>query len=461
MKIIKKLLTAVLSLLLITGLMPLSAAAENSGILSDSSSEAENSPENGGRITSIEATLREPELSETPDQAPLYSSSPVNGITLRNIIWYRLEKEKYTGTAADEWDAMTEGEKFQTGFYYRADLYFDADENFTFAGEMTGTINGRAHDSRYGNVSDTDYAYLCIIFEPLSENTGKIRDITATLTSPALGMTPDMKPAWSSDPSDSVSLRQVIWHRLEEAKYTGTSADEWDLMAENETFAEGFYYWAELYFDAAEGFVFAETMTGEINGRVHDNRYGDVGNKDYACLSIFFEPLTEDHRTEITDIRAEITSPVLGEKPDYQPTYTTTPADTAALRTVSWYRLSEASYTGSSDDPWEMMPEGSVFEKGYYYAAMLNFGASEGCVFTENMTGSINGKPHSSLYGGIYQGDFASLRIEFEPLVAEGGGQTTTPAVKTGDENRPWIFLAAAAAIACANVVMIRRRKRK
>ena len=123
-------------------------------------------------VTNIAATITAPELGATPDYHPVFTSTPADSVELDEITWYKIAIADFTGTYEDVWDEMETDEAFTTGYYYSVDMYFNPNDGYKLTESTTGTVNGKPHDSTYGNVFDEessyDGAYLCGLFEPLA-----------------------------------------------------------------------------------------------------------------------------------------------------------------------------------------------------------------------------------------------------------------------------------------------------
>ena len=145
-------------------------------------------------VTNIAATVTAPAIGATPDYHPVYASTPENGVQMHEITWFKIAAADFTGTEEDDWDAMASDEAFTTGYYYSVHMYFNPNEGYKLTESTTGTVNGKPHDSTYGNVFDegfSDYgAYLRGLFEPLA--------VEYTIDLPfslAVKLTGDKKPA--------------------------------------------------------------------------------------------------------------------------------------------------------------------------------------------------------------------------------------------------------------------------
>ena len=127
--------------------------------------------------------------------------------------------------------------------------------------------------------------------------------------------------------------------------------------------------------------------------------------------------------TPVTNIAATVTAPALGQKPDYAPVIVANPADSVDLEVVYWCKIAAADFTGTDEDDWVVMASDETFTTGYYYSVDMYFNPNEGYKLTESTTGTVNGKPHDSTYGNVFDEGFsdygAYLRGLFVPLAVE------------------------------------------
>ena len=127
--------------------------------------------------------------------------------------------------------------------------------------------------------------------------------------------------------------------------------------------------------------------------------------------------------TPVTNIAATVTAPALGQKPDYAPVIVANPADSVDLESVYWCKIAAADFTGTDEDDWDVMASDETFTTGYYYSVDMYFNPNEGYKLTESTTGTVNGKPHDSTYGNVFDEEFSNygayLRGLFEPLAVE------------------------------------------
>ena len=146
------------------------------------------------------------------------------------------------------------------------------------------------------------------------------------------------------------------------------------------------------------------------------NRFSPIG---YQYIKIEKGDLAPS--TPVTNIAATVTAPALGQKPDYAPVIVANPADSVDLEEVFWCKIAAEDFTGRNEDNWDAMALDETFTTGYYYSVYMHFNPNEGYKLTESTTGTVNGKPHDSTYGELYEeGDSAAYLCGlFEPLETE------------------------------------------
>ena len=148
------------------------------------------------------------------------------------------------------------------------------------------------------------------------------------------------------------------------------------------------------------------------------NHFSPIDNKYKYYKYIKIEKGDLAPSTPVTNIAATVTAPALGQKPDYAPVIVANPADSVDLEEVYWYKIAVADFTGTYKDYWDKMASDEAFTTGYYYSVHMYFNPNEGYKLTESTTGTVNGKPHDSTYGELYEeGDSAAYLCGlFEPL---------------------------------------------
>ena len=159
-------------------------------------------------------------------------------------------------------------------------------------------------------------------FYAIWEDIKNIDSITATITEPVLGKTPDYDPVYTSNPADGVEIVDITWYKIAAEDFTGTDEDSWKTVSSSEEFATGYYYTVDMYFITKEHFAISESTTGTVNGKPHDSTYFNIYVHTYkAYLCAVFEPLN-------------VVTPVTGLK--------ITPASSSSL-TLSWDKNDSAT----------------------------------------------------------------------------------------------------------------------
>ena len=151
------------------------------------------------------------------------------------------------------------------------------------------------------------------------------------------------------------------------------------------------------------------------------NHFSPIDNKYKYYKYIKIEKGDLAPSTPVTNIAATVTAPALGQKPDYAPVIVANPAGSVDLEEVFWCKIAAEDFTGRNEDNWDAMALDETFTTGYYYSVYMHFNPNEGYKLTESTTGTVNGKPHDSTYGELYEeGDSAAYLCGlFEPLAVE------------------------------------------
>ena len=219
------------------------------------------------------------------------------------------EPPRWSSVAYNYDDVYTEA--FQAGYVYGLKLTFFRTANYmnnkilVLGEDFTATINGKEYKPSSLSAERADF-YLYYL------TPSEVTAVDAKITAPKLGAAPDTAPTCTSNPTDSVTLKEVRWHKIAEAEFTGTNADIWTQMTDGEKFTTGYYYAAELFYAPKEGCIVSRDVTGTINGKPHDGIYSDTcyigdsfdGVEEYAdkpiYISAVFAPLTESTATTTT-----------------------------------------------------------------------------------------------------------------------------------------------------------------
>ena len=242
-----------------------------------------------------------------------------------------------------------------------------------------------------------------------------VTNLTATITAPKVGETPDYNPKVVTTTSGvTVNVINVYWFSISEDEYTGTADDNWHFMNGNDTFEEGYYYSPEIYVNVIGG-TLAEDATGTINGIAHVNTYGDIVESiDRAYISVVFGPLELQRISKVT---ATVTEPEVGMTvSEAMANFSVSTPDAAAIKSkaLNYYKLAKDEYDGSGEYQWEQMSDDEKFEEGYVYSVDAVVYLNDGYVYSKDVTGTVNGIAHDSSYGSVYRNKtYAKVSVDF------------------------------------------------
>ena len=268
----KRILSIMLCLVMLVGLIPAAALAEETATT---------------EISSIAAMITAPAIGETP--AATATLTPADGLVCARVAWFKLSDSKDPETASTEdWSAMDAGETFDIGYYYKVNISAAKAEGFTFADSVSGSVNEQSCTvtNMFGAAMVLTY-----VFEPLAEETAttEINSIAAEITAPAIGETPAATATLT--PAGGVTCGLVFWFKLSDSKNPeAASTEEWIAIEDGETFDIGYYYKVNISAAKAEGFTFAGSVSGSVNGQscTVTDMFGAA-----KVLTYVFEPLAE------------------------------------------------------------------------------------------------------------------------------------------------------------------------
>ena len=149
----KRILSIMLCLVMLVGLIPAAALAEETATT---------------EISNIAAMITAPAIGKTP--ATTATLTPADGLVCAQVAWFKLSDSKDPETASPEdWspmDAGDAGETFDIGYYYKVNISAAKAEGFTFADSVSGSVNEQSC-----KVTDMFGAakVLTYVFEPLAE----------------------------------------------------------------------------------------------------------------------------------------------------------------------------------------------------------------------------------------------------------------------------------------------------
>lgn len=343
-----------------------------------------------GPVTDIYVDVDTPIIGKTPDFDPGYTAvvdvdddhdTTIIELKEDSFKWYESKDEN------GPWDVMDEDVVFKEGYYYRFDTAFEKNNPYYFTEDTKAYLN--LNDCQLTLSSDNSTAYISATFGPLAPI--PVTDILVTVDNPRIGDSPNFTPVgYGAAIDDSEQYDEVNILKLKDGKVKWYEYDEendkWDEMAENDEFKEEYYYRIDAEFETNTGYCFTTDTKAKVNVYRHN---GDrpVYGEDSTCayVSRSFGPLHYG-TTEVTSIAAEVDTPVIGVKPDYEPSFTSDPADSVEVYEVKWYKTDKEnpSFKDVFENPDAEIGKDDKFKEGYYYVVVINFHANYGYSVSEH-----------------------------------------------------------------------------
>ena len=147
----KRILSIMLCLVMLVGLIPAAALAEETATT---------------EISSIAAMITAPAIGENP--AATAALTPADGLVCAQVAWFKLSDSNNRETAsATDWIAMENGETFARGYYYKVNIFVSKAEGISFADSVSGSVNEKP--CTVTDIAPLNAKALTHVFEPLSE----------------------------------------------------------------------------------------------------------------------------------------------------------------------------------------------------------------------------------------------------------------------------------------------------
>ena len=147
----KRILSIMLCLVMLVGLIPAAALAEETATT---------------EISNIAAEITAPAISETP--ATTATLTPADGLVCAQVAWFKLSDSKDPETAPlEDWSSMDAGETFEIGYYYKVNIFVSKAEGISFADSVSGSVNEKP--CTVTDIAPLNAKALTYVFEPLAE----------------------------------------------------------------------------------------------------------------------------------------------------------------------------------------------------------------------------------------------------------------------------------------------------
>ena len=343
-----------------------------------------------GPVTEIYVEVDTPLVGKTPDFDPGYTAvvdvdddhdTTIIELKEDSFKWYESKDEN------GPWDVMDEDDVFKDGYYYRIDTAFEPKTPYSFTADTEAYVNNG--DCNLTLSDDYSTASVSTTFGPLAPI--PVTNILVTVVDPCIGDSPNFTPVgYGADINDSLHYDEVNILKLKDGSFKWYESENengpWDEMTDSDTFEEGYYYRIDAEFETNTGYCFTTDTKAKVNVYRHN---GDrpVYGEDSTCayVSRTFGPL-RNGSIEVTSIAATINTPVIGETPDYKPSFTSDPEDSVEVYGVKWYKTDKEnpSHADVFENPDAEIGKDDKFEEGYYYVVVINFQAKYGYDVSEH-----------------------------------------------------------------------------
>ncbi|MDD5945119.1 MAG: stalk domain-containing protein [Clostridia bacterium] len=397
-------------------------------------------------VTKIAVTVDEPVIGKKPDFEPEYTAyigdeAKQDIITLKegSVKWIEYDQENNK-------HEMGSDDVFKADCTYGFEMTVGAEQGYCLTSGTTAELNGETCTVTLND--DGSVTIKSGKITPLQPGPVEITSIAVTVDAPIVGYKPDFTPEYTAYIDDGSEAEQKIIELIESGDYRvcwwecnkedyendkiSAYDKPWSSMTERSVFCDGFYYSVDMYFEPNDGYCFTAATQAAVNGKPHDNTYGNIfkdDNTGYAYVNGLLGLLVSEP-VEITSMAVSIDAPKLGKTADYSPEITSTPENSASHYQTIWYKLPKGDYTGANDDPWELMDKNEEFKEGYYYSVLVGAAENNGFYFTNTTTAALNGRAHVDTFGPVYSDDYedgvARIYGVFKPLRSESSSDSSS-----------------------------------
>ena len=314
-------------------------------------------------------------IASVPDGVNYQLQSSSSGFSYNGVMW------RVGSTTV----AVGKTRYFEEGTIYKVTIFLEAKDGYTFASpdDMSARINGE--EATINRFSDTK---VDVSYTFTGSSTGKVTAVDVTVTPPVAGEHPVFSVTFPEGTGyqlhiDKTYPQGVLWLGIADSVYSLSSAN---------TFAAEKVYRVRVAVEPSEGYQFAPTVTGTINGEpcpVKNSSYNQYFFMDYTFPALESAPAETIDTLEVT-----IPEPVAGDKLYYAATvpqgkgYAIEDYDGVYwLDGVKWKDQDMLNIE---------VDEANTFEAGKQYTVSFSImPVSEQYRFApvEDMTATVNGKP--------------------------------------------------------------------
>lgn len=349
-------------------------------------------------IHSVDAAVVEPTAGAKPDFEVDFTGDPADVLRAEEgdyeVKWYV--------RCGKEWKPMGKDDLFESGKTYAVDIFVACESDYRFSKFTVATLNGKYHNYRRGaSYSEDKPGELTISGEwTVGKAKEDIFTVMIAVDTPLAGKIPDKEAEVEFNYRDDTACKQ-------KAKATWYLETQFGPIEMNEkaVFEAGKTYSVTVEIKAPDGYKFCEDSFVFLDNQGMDDVY-DAVDPTVITATRFWE-LPKVSPTLVTNVTANITEPVIGAHPDFEPAVSVTPDGGAALSEIGKSTM-WAVYDTKTMELLDYMDPTDVFESGKTYRLSVSFGITEGYAFDPAITGTVNGKDCEDIYSPFLPG-FAVL----------------------------------------------------
>ena len=398
MKNLKRLLSLLLCLVMVVGLVPMTAFAVE--------------------VTAIEITLPH-KAGETLSRA---SGTVPAGAGYTISSFDKLYVYETAGSSTNTWIGSDTQAELVGGNVVQGNLLIAPQAGYSFDFEnLTAIVNGKPATA--GQM----YGYPYITFEyTVEENAPAKTPITSVDTRlmqyPATDK--DISGGFAINSCDPVSSAWYTGYAT--IKVCDTNSNTFsDWTNATGKYAAGKYYMVATEVRANDGYAFGSSLTKTIGGLDHDDRFDSQFTNTDAIQTIvhIYGPLAEPKA--VTSFAFTVPEPVVGEKTNWN-TWSVSGTPSGSVKNdESGFYVSDTNPVDRDDLTY--MPDGTEFQAGKYYVFLGFAVPTDGYQLTGSTTKTVNGASHDTRFDEGSSDDYGMAARVWGPLEA-----ASTPEIWVG-----------------------------
>ena len=371
----KKIFASMLAFIMVIALIPVMAFA---------------SPD---ELTKFEATINVPHVGEMLDYAPQADIDPSDSAAIESVTWYKILSTDYNIGEDNDWIKVAENETAAKGYLYRPVIRVSLGDDCDVAQEISVKLNDVSLETGKpdaGYTVDDNGLNVSGVYTPISD-TKYLTKFDAAINIPHVGETLDYAPQADIDPSGSAAIESVTWYKILSTDYNIGEDNDWIKVAENETAAKGYLYRPVIRVSLGDDCDVAQEISVKLNDVSLETGKPDAGytvDDNGLNVSGVYTPISDTKY--LTKFDAAINIPHVGETLDYAPQADIDPSGSAAIESVTWYKILSTDYNIGEDNDWIKVAENETAAKGYLYRPVIRVSLGDDCDVAQEISVKLN-----------------------------------------------------------------------